>query len=371
MVRVVSRFARDNMESLFTKLAAVEDRYQEIEELMAEPEIATDHERVQSLAKERASIEGLVATYREYRKLLEERKDVLSILEEGSDQALSSLAREELQALEGRLENLDEELKLAIVPKDPNDEKNVIVEIREGVGGQEAALFAADLYRMYSRYAFVRSWEVEVLDSSPSGVGGFKEIVFEVKGKGAFSKLKFERGAHRVQRVPATEASGRIHTSTATVAVLAEVDEVDVRLNADDLRIDVFHASGHGGQNVNKVATAIRIVHIPTGTVAVCQDERSQFKNKQKALAILRARLYESEQRKQDSEIIEARRAQVGTGERAEKIRTYNFPQDRITDHRIGTTFHGIPQVLDGDIEEIIEALATTEQASLLEKALA
>ena len=359
------------MEPLFAKLASLEGRYQEIEELMAKPEVATDHEQVQILAKERASIEGLVATHREYRKLLYERKDVLSILQEGSDPEITSLAREELQALEGRLENLDQELKRAIVPKDPNDEKSVIVEIREGVGGQEAALFAADLYRMYTRYALMRSWEVEVLDSSPSGVGGFKEIVFEVKGKGAFSQLKFERGAHRVQRVPATEASGRIHTSTATVAVLAEAGEVDVQINSDDLRIDVFHASGHGGQNVNKVATAIRIVHIPTGTVSVCQDERSQFKNKQKALAILRARLYEAEQRKQETEIIEARRAQVGTGDRAEKIRTYNFPQDRITDHRIGTTFHGIPRVMDGDIEEIIEALAATEQADLLEKTLA
>ena len=247
----------------------------------------------------------------------------------------------------------------------------MIVEIREGVGGQEAALFAAELYRMYTRYALLKNWEVELLNSNPSDLGGFKEIVLAVRGKGAFSRLKYERGGHRVQRVPVTEASGRIHTSTATLAVMPEADEVDVQVNPDDLRIDVFHAGGHGGQNVNKVATAVRIVHIPTGTVAVCQDERSQFKNKQKAMAILRARLYEEKLRKQESEISQARRAQVGTGERSEKIRTYNFPQDRITDHRIGVSFHGIEGVLAGNLDQIIDSLTAKEQASLLERAMA
>ncbi len=358
------------MQPLLSKLASVESRFHQIEELMARPEVAMDHEQVQKLAKERASLEGMVDMYREYRKLSVDRKDVLAILEQGSDPAMASLAREELEDLEEELERLNRELRLAILPKDPNDGKDVIVEIREGVGGREAALFAADLYRMYTRYSLLRNWEVELLDSNPSDLGGFKEIVLEVRGKEVFSRLKFERGSHRVQRVPVTEASGRIHTSTCTVVVMPEADEVDIEINSDDLRIDIYHASGHGGQNVNKVSTAVRMVHIPSGTVAVCQDERSQFKNKQKAMAILRARLYEMEHRKQESEITQARRAQVGTGERAEKIRTYNFPQDRITDHRVGVAFHGIQQLLDGGLDEIIDALAAREQASLLEDLL-
>ena len=359
------------MEPLLTKLASTEARYQEIEALLSMPEVATDYERVQKLAKERASLEDMVSMYRQYRSLLREREGVQAILGEGSDPEMVSLAREELEALDRNLRRLDQELRLALLPRDPNDDRDVIVEIREGVGGQEAALFAADLYRMYARYALLQNWEVDLLSSNPSDLGGFKEIVLEVRGKGAFNRLKFERGAHRVQRVPITEASGRVHTSTATVAVLPAVDEVDVQINPEDIRTDIFHASGHGGQNVNKVATAVRIVHIPTGTVAVCQDERSQFKNKQKAMAIIRARLYEAEQLKQETEIVKARRAQVGSGERAEKIRTYNFPQDRITDHRIGTSFHGIEQVLDGDLNEIVEALVAREQADLLEAALA
>ena len=360
----------NNLESLIAKLASVDERYQEIEDLMARPEVSTDYEKVQILARERASLEELVNLYREYRKLAKERDDATAILEEGSDPGLTRLAREELDGLEVKLEKLDQELKLAILPKDANDQRDVIVEIREGVGGREAGLFAADLFRMYTRYAQLKGWGVEVLNSNPSDLGGFKEIVFEVHGKGAFRHLKYERGAHRVQRVPVTETSGRIHTSTSTVAVLAEVDEVEVKINSDDLRIDIFHAGGHGGQNVNKVATAVRIVHVPSGTVAVCQDERSQYKNKQKAMAILRARLYEMEQQKQESEIVEARRAQVGSGDRAEKIRTYNFPQDRITDHRIGITVHNVQRLLDGEMDEIIDALTAREQASLLEKAL-
>ena len=359
------------MEPMFSKLASLEDRYQQIETLMASPEVSADYGQVQLLAKERASLEDVVAMYREYRNLQAEKEDVQAILAEGTEPGLTSLAKEEVDALEGKLERLGQRLKLAILPKNTNDEKNVIVEIREGVGGQEAALFAADLYRMYTRYAFLQNWEVELLNSNPSDLGGFKEIVFAVRGKGAFSRLKFERGGHRVQRVPVTEASGRIHTSTATVAVLMEADEVDVQIKTDDLRIDIFHASGHGGQNVNKVATAVRIVHVPSGTVAVCQDERSQFKNKQKAMAIIRARIYEAKQRERESEIVLARRSQVGTGDRAEKIRTYNFPQDRITDHRIGVTFHGLQRVLDGDMDEIVDASTAKEQASLLEEALA
>ena len=359
------------MDTLLSKLASAQDRYQRIEELMAQPEVAMDHEQIQELAKEHASLEEMVTMYKKYSKLLIEREDVLAILEQGPEPGLNSLAREELEVLDGSLESLNRELQRAILTEDPNDGKDVIVEIREGVGGREAALFAADLYRMYTRFAQVRNWEIELLNSNPSDLGGLKEIVFEVRGKGVFSRLKFERGAHRVQRVPVTEASGRIHTSTATVAVLPEADEVDVQINSDDIRIDIFHAGGHGGQNVNKVATAVRIVHIPSGTTAVCQDERSQFKNRQKAMAILRARIYEDEQRKRNSQITEERRAQVGTGDRSEKIRTYNFPQDRVTDHRIGVTFHGIQRVLDGDIDDIIDANAVREQAGLLDRALA
>ena len=359
------------MATLLNKLSLVANRYQEIDDLLASPDVAMDYQHVQRLAKERASIEGIVSMYRQYSKLLSERQDTVAILEEGGDQEISSLAREELDGLDQKLEALDLKLKLAILPKDPNDEKNVIVEIRGAEGGEEAALFAGDLFRMYSRYAQTQNWGVELLHSNPSEKGGFKEVVFEVKGDSAFSRLKFERGGHRVQRVPLTEASGRVHTSTATVAVLPEADEVEVDIGPEDLRIDIYHASGHGGQNVNKVATAVRIVHIPTGTVALCQDERSQFKNRQKAMSILRARLYESEQRKQESEITESRRAQVGSGERAEKIRTYNFAQDRVTDHRLGENFHGIERVLDGEIHEILEALSANEQASLLDRALA
>ena len=366
----IDQHTRYSMDPLLDKLALVEQRCREIDGLLADPEVAVDYHRVQSLAKERSSIEGVVHMYREYQKLLGERQGAAAILEEETDPEITSLAREELSALEEKLERLEAQLKLFILPKDPNDERNVIVEVRGAEGGEEAALFAGDLYRMYVRYAQRHDWEVELLNSSPSERGGFKEVVLELKARGAFSRLKYERGAHRVQRVPITEASGRIHTSTATVAVLPEADEVEVQISPDDLRIDIFHAGGHGGQNVNKVATAVRIVHVPTNTTAICQDERSQFKNRQKAISILRARLYEAEQRKQESEIVESRRAQVGTGERAEKIRTYNFPQDRITDHRLGANFHGIQNVLDGDLDSIIDSLAADEQASLLERAL-
>ena len=356
---------------LLSKLSLAEDRFQKIEGLLLNPEVASDYKQVQKLAKERASLDGMVTMYREYRGLLEERRDVLAILEEGAEHEMTALAKQELEALDAKMNRLDLELRQALLPKDPNDDRDVIVEIREGVGGREAALFAADLYRMYTRYALLKNWGVELLNSNPSDLGGFKEIVLAVRGKGAFSRLKYERGGHRVQRIPVTEASGRIHTSTATLAVMPEADEVDVQISADDLRIDVFHAGGHGGQNVNKVATAVRIVHIPTGTVAVCQDERSQFKNKQKAMSILRARIYEEEVRKRENEISEDRRAQVGTADRSEKIRTYNFPQDRITDHRVGMSFHGIQGILDGNLDQIIDSLTAKDQASLLEKVLA
>ena len=354
------------MQALLGKLADLETRLLEIEEVMSRPEVSTDYEQVQKLAKERASLDGLVTMYRQYRTLDRERTDAVSIIQEGADAAMTELAKDEMAGLDERLAKLEVDLRQAILPRNPNDEKDVIVEVREGVGGQEAGLFAAELFRMYTRYAALKGWEVELLDSNPSNLGGFKGVVFEVKGRGAFSRLKYERGGHRVQRVPVTESSGRIHTSTATVAVLPEADEVDVQINPEELRIDIFHAGGHGGQNVNKVATAVRIVHIPTGTMSVCQDERSQFKNKQKAMAILRARLYEAEQRKRDTEISESRRTQVGSGDRAEKVRTYNFPQDRITDHRAGISFHGIQRLLDGDLDELVDTLSSQEQAGLL-----
>ena len=358
------------MSTLFDKLDAVETRYSDLADLLSEPEIAVDYEKVQVLAKESAGLEGTVTLYRELKNLLNQHEQTQTVIQEEQDSDLVSLAREELESLGHQIESLEDQLRLALLPKNPNDERNVIVEIRKGAGGQEAGLFAGDLFRLYSRYAQNRSWQVDVMNSNPSDLGGFNEIVFMVNGKNAYSRLKFESGVHRVQRIPTTESSGRLHTSTVTVAVLPEAEEVDIQINLDDLRIDVFHAGGHGGQNVNKVATAIRIVHGPTGTVVTCQDERSQYKNKQRALGILRARLYEQEQQRQENEIIQSRRTQVGTGDRSEKIRTYNFPQDRITDHRIGQSFYGMQKFMDGLSDDIIDALVVDEQARKLEQAL-
>ncbi len=359
------------MSTLFDKLDSVLVRHQEIEEAMARPEIATSFEQIQELAKERAALETLVEISRRRRKLVRERTDLEELLLEESEPELVRMAKDELDEVQDRLGKLDQELKLELIPKNVNDERNVIVEIRAGTGGAEACLFASDLFRAYSRYAQIHGWKVDIMDSNPSELGGFNKIAFEIQGKGAFSRLKYERGVHRVQRVPDTETQGRIHTSTATVAVLPEADEVEVTINPDDLRTDIYHAGGHGGQNVNKVATAVRIVHEPTGLTVVCQDERSQYKNKHKAMTMLRAKLYEAEQERQVSEITESRRAQVGGGERSEKIRTYNFPQDRITDHRINTSFHGIPRVLDGSLDDIIDHLSNQEQEQLLADSLA
>ena len=359
------------MNSNFDKLELVLRRFTELEETMAQPDVATDFERVQALAKERAALEPLVDIGHRYQKLVEEQKDLESLLQDGSDAELVRMAKDELEDVEQKLEQLASELRLALLPRDPNDERDVIVEIRAGTGGDEAGLFASDLYRSYARYAQLNHWRVDIMDSSPSERGGFNKVVFEVQGKGAFSRLKYERGVHRVQRIPETEAQGRIHTSTATVAVLPAADEVDVKIGPDDLRIDIFHAGGHGGQNVNKVATAVRIVYEPTGLTVVCQDERSQYKNKQKAMAMLRARLYEAEQESKNAEINESRRSSVGNAERSEKIRTYNYPQDRITDHRINVSFHGIPRFMDGGLDEIIDSLVIWEEEQLLNEALA
>ena len=354
---------------MFEKLEALKKRYDELGQMMAQPEIYNDFQQLQALSQERSGMEELVNKYMGYKSVCKSIKDTEAMIEQGLDVEMLILAKEELNNLKTTEQKLLDELKLSMLPKDANENKDAIVEIRAGTGGDEAALFAGDLYRMYFRYAQLKGWQVEIIDSNQNEMGGFKEIIFEVKGKGAYGHLKYERGVHRVQRVPVTEASGRIHTSTATVAVLPEAEEVDVNINPEDLRIDIFRSGGAGGQNVNKLNTAVRITHIPTGIVAVCQDERSQLRNKTKAMAVLRTRLYDIEQRKQQDEITEERRSQIGSAERSEKIRTYNYPQDRITDHRINLSIHGLPKILDGDLDKLIEALATTEQLKRLEEA--
>ncbi len=356
--------------NLLNQLERIEKRYQELDRQIAMPEVTSDPKQLQMLAKERASIESLVTKYRQYKATAKSLEETRAMLNGGLDEDMAALVKQEIESLESQREHLLQELKLALLPKDANDERDIIMEIRAGAGGDEAGLFAADLSRMYTRYAQSKGWEIDIINVNESGIGAFKEIIFEIKGRGAFSRLKYERGVHRVQRVPVTESSGRIHTSTATVAVLPKADEIDISINPDDLRIDIFHSGGAGGQNVNKVATAVRITHLPTGIVATCQDERSQLKNKTKAMSVLRSRLLDIEQRQQEAEITQQRRSQVGTGDRAEKIRTYNFPQDRVSDHRIGLTLHNLPRILEGELDELIDALATSDQAKRLEEQL-
>ena len=354
-------------ERLLARLDDVLRRYEALTAQMADPAIATDHQRLAELAQEQAELEPLVETYRRYREISQALADARGLLE---DEELRDLAREEGRRLEEEQAALEEQLKRLLLPRDPNDDRNVILEIRAGTGGEEAALFAADLARMYMRYAEAKGWKTEILSASPTDIGGYKEIILLIKGKGAYSRLKYESGVHRVQRVPVTEASGRIHTSTATVAVLPEMGEVEVHIDPKDLRIETFRASGPGGQHVNRTDSAVRITHLPTGIVVSCQDAKSQHQNRQKALQILRARLYALEEEKRRRELDAQRRSQVGTGERSEKIRTYNFPQNRVTDHRIGLTLHRLQDVLDGDLDEIIDALVTADQTERLTREL-
>jgi len=349
---------------MLEKLAGIEKRYEELHRLLLE--VGDDYQRAAELNKERLDLEPMVEKSKEYRRDMTRLEEACAIAGSEEDAEMRLLAESEIADLEPRAAVLEKELKLMLVPKDPRDDKNVFVEIRAGTGGEEAAIFAADLYRMYTRYAERQGWKVELMDSNAIGVGGFKEVVFQVKGKGAFSKLKYESGAHRVQRVPATESSGRIHTSTATVAVLAEVEDVDVEIPESDMKIDVFRSSGAGGQNVQKNATAIRITHLPTGMVVAVQDERSQLQNKLRAMSILRARLYEIEEEKRRSTQDADRRSQVGTGERSEKIRTYNYPQNRVTDHRINVSIFNLPVVMEGSIDQFIEELSSRDEADRL-----
>ncbi|MGC7846557.1 peptide chain release factor 1 [Desulforudis sp. 1088] len=353
---------------MFAKLDHIENKYEELTGLISDPGVIQDQERWRQLVKSHAELEDVVVKYREYKKTVKDIEELEALLEEEKDVELREMAEEELENLEARKESLEREIKILLLPRDPNDEKNVIMEIRAGTGGEEAALFGADLLKMYLRYAERMGWKTEFLSSNITDLGGVKEVVVSIQGKGAYSRLKFESGVHRVQRVPETESGGRIHTSAATVAVLPEAEEVDVEIKPEDIRIDVFCSSGPGGQSVNTTQSAVRITHLPTGIVVSCQDEKSQHKNKDKALKVLRARLLDKAQREQQDKMASTRKSMVGSGDRSERIRTYNFPQNRVTDHRINLTLYKLEQFLEGDIDEMIEALISTDQADRLKQ---
>ncbi len=355
-------------ENMFENLEEVLLHYDEVINELSEPDVLNNQEKYRSLMKEQTDLEPVVEKYKEYKEVKAGIEDSLLILEEEKDEDMRELAKEELSDCRNRIEQIEHDLRILMLPKDPNDDKNVIVEIRGGAGGDEAALFAANLFRMYSRYAERNNWKIDMINSNENGIGGFKEVVFMIDGDGAYSKLKYESGVHRVQRIPVTESGGRIHTSTATVAIMPEAEEVDVNIDMNDCKFDVFRASGNGGQCVNTTDSAVRLTHIPTGIVISCQDEKSQLKNKDKALKVLRSRLYELECAKVHDAEAEARRSQVGTGDRSEKIRTYNFPQSRVTDHRIKLTSHRLDEIMDGELNEVIQSLTAADQAAKLSK---
>ncbi|AZB40920.1 peptide chain release factor 1 [Bacillus sp. FJAT-42376] len=354
---------------MLDRLQAVEERYEKLNQLLMDPDIISDTNKLREYSKEQSDLSDTVEAYREYKAVREQIADAKAMLDEKLDGDMREMVKEELSELQEQEVSLNDKLKLLLVPKDPNDNKNVIMEIRGAAGGDEAALFAADLYRMYSKYAEAQGWKTEVMEASSSGVGGYKEIIFMLNGKGAYSKMKFENGAHRVQRVPETESGGRIHTSTATVACLPEAEEVEVEIHDKDIRVDTFASSGPGGQSVNTTMSAVRLTHLPTMTVVSCQDEKSQIKNKEKAMKVLRARVYDKFQREAQAEYDQNRKLAVGSGDRSERIRTYNFPQNRVTDHRIGLTIQKLDQILEGKLDEVINALIVEDQSSRLEQA--
>ncbi|MDQ0297811.1 peptide chain release factor 1 [Salibacterium salarium] len=354
---------------MLERLQAVEDRYEQLNEWLSDPDVVNDTKKLREYSKEQADIAGIVEKYREYRDTMTQLEDAKTMLQDSLDEEMHDMVKLEIDELSSKKEELEETLRVLLLPKDPNDDKNVIVEVRGAAGGDEASLFAGDLYKMYSRFAEKNNWKAEVIESTPTELGGFSKIIFMINGEGAFSKMKYENGAHRVQRVPSTESGGRIHTSTATVAVLPEAEEVEVDLHDKDIRVDTFAASGPGGQSVNTTMSAVRLTHEPTGVVVSCQDEKSQLKNKDKAMKVLRARIYDMYKQEAEQEYADNRKSAVGTGDRSERIRTYNFPQSRVTDHRIGLTVQKLDQILQGELEQIIEALIVEEQAEMMEEA--
>lgn len=357
------------MKSVLDRLKAIADRYEELNELLCDPDIVSDPDKLRKFSKEQSDLEDKYEAYKEYKAVSEQLDDAKSMLDEKLDPEMREMVKLEIDELGERKDELTEKIRILLLPKDPNDDKDVIVEIRGAAGGEEAALFASDLYRMYTRYAERQGWKTDILEASHTELGGFKEVIFTVQGKGAYSRLKYESGAHRVQRIPTTESGGRIHTSTATVAVLPEVEEVEVEINEKDIRVDTFASSGPGGQSVNTTMSAVRLTHIPTGIVVSIQDEKSQIKNKAKAMKVLRARIYDMKQQEAEAEYAQERKSAIGSGDRSERIRTYNFPQSRVTDHRIGLTLHKLEYILDGELDQIIDSLNLQEQAELLKKA--